>query len=118
MSLETTNALRILEGTNLSSVEFVQDYVQLRFDGPCLTAITRPRVHVADHSFDWGMAEYRNALCERIGKVVERTSITEKVELTINFEDDSSLSLSLRPEDYRAAEAAIFTYPPHKTYVW
>jgi hypothetical protein len=114
----SSNPLYILEGTVLSSVEFVQDYVQLRFDGPCLTAITRPQVHLSGQSFDWGMPEYRNALCERIGKVVERTSTTEKVELTIIFEDDSSLSLSLRPEDYRAAQAAIFTYPPHKTYVW
>ena len=38
--------LSVLIGHQLSSVEFVQDYLQLRFDGPCLTAVTHPRVRV------------------------------------------------------------------------
>ena len=36
------DALRHLVGLPMASVEFVQDYVQLHFDGPTMTAYTLP----------------------------------------------------------------------------
>jgi hypothetical protein len=38
--------LSMLIRLQLSSVEFVQDYLQLHFDGPCVAAVTHPRVSV------------------------------------------------------------------------
>src|SRR5690242_9135647 len=52
-----------IHGSQLSSVEFVQDYVQLRFDGPCLTAITWPVVTVGQQRFRLETPGYRDALC-------------------------------------------------------
>jgi hypothetical protein len=52
MPHQVANPLELLEGTQLSSVEFVQDYVQLRFDGPTLTAVTPPRVCVMNQWFE------------------------------------------------------------------
>jgi len=118
MPHQIANPLKILEGSQLSSVEFVQDYVQLHFDGPKLTAITHPRVHVMNQSFEWGKQEYRNALCERIGKLVSHASTIQEQEIKIEFEDGASISISLNPDDFRAAEAAVFDNPPNPTVVW
>jgi hypothetical protein len=52
--------LSVLLGRQLSAVEFVQDYLQLRFDGPCLTAITHPRVSVGNRWWEWGISGYRD----------------------------------------------------------
>ena len=118
MNRENPNFLDVLKGSQLSAVTFVQDYVQLQFDGPTLTAITTPRVHRLNESFEWGMPEYRNVLCERIWKLVRRAFSIEGEEIKIEFEDGSSISISLKPADYRAAEAAHFDNPPNPTCVW
>ena len=56
-----------LRGRRLSSVEFVvNDYVQLRFDGPTLNAYAHPVVSVQGHDFGWGESGYRDALCDRV----------------------------------------------------
>ncbi len=39
-----------LVSRDLSSVEFVQDYIQFRFDGPCLTTLTLPSVQVENET--------------------------------------------------------------------
>ncbi len=118
MQQQTSNPLKILEGSQLSSVEFVQDYVQLRFDGPMLTAITQPRVRVMNQWYEWGTQGYRDALCGRIGKLVHQGLIITEHEIKIEFEDESSITISIKPENYRAAEAAIFANPPNPTIVW
>ena len=115
---QTANPLKVLEGVQLSSVEFVQDYVQLHFDGLTLTAITHPRINVLNQLLEWGMQEYRNALCDRIGKLVRHATTIPEQEIKIEFEDGSSISISLNPKDYRAAEAAVFNNPPNPTVVW
>jgi len=67
-----------IEGEQLSAVTFVQDYVQLHFDGPTLTTITRPTVVAGDASFDYGAAGYRDRLCALIGHVVKQASVRPK----------------------------------------
>lgn len=118
MPPQTANPLKSLEGRQLSSVEFVQDYVQLHFDGPTLTAVTHPRVHVMNQSFEWGKQEYRNALCDRIGKLVRHATTIPEQQIKIEFEDGALISISLNPDDFLAAEAAVFDNPPNPTVVW
>lgn len=118
MTDQVANPLEVLQGSQLSSVEFVQDYVQLHFDGPTLTAITHPRVCVMDQPFEWGKRGYRDALCDRIGKLVRHASTIPEREIKIEFEDGASILISLDPDDYRAAEAAMFDNPPNPTVVW
>jgi hypothetical protein len=100
--------LSIIEGEQLSSVEFVQDYVQLRFDGPYLTAITLHNVELGNIHLKWGMPGYRDALCDRIGTTVQSVSVITSETLLIKFADGAIVSISLRPEDYRAEEAVMF----------
>ena len=44
-------------------MEFVQDYLQLRFDAPLLTLYAWPHVLLREFSVAYGEPEYRNALC-------------------------------------------------------
>jgi hypothetical protein len=110
--------LKTIVGEQLSAVVFVQDYVQLQFDGSVLTAITCPTVSVREIRSEWGMPGYRDMLCERIGKIVRAVSVAEEQEILIEFDDASVISISLKPEDYRAAEAAIFYNGPEEWVVW
>jgi hypothetical protein len=71
-----------------------------------------------NETYGWGMPEYRNLLCDQIGKLVRRAFTIEGQEIKIEFEDGSSITISLRPADYRATEAAHLNNPPNPTYVW
>ena len=118
MPEQNPNPLNVLAGSHLSAVVFIHDYIQLQFDGPSLTVLTKSSVHMMNQSFEWGKKGYRDALCERIGKLVREASTIPEQEIRIEFEDGSSVSISLRPEDYRTAEAAVFDNPPNPTVVW
>jgi hypothetical protein len=116
---EIDNPIGIIVGEQLSAVTFVMDYVQLSFNGYGLTAITQPVVRVGTASVEWGQAGYRDTLCERITHIVRTASIVEGEEISIVFDDGSSIMVSLRQEDLRgySAEAATFEYDDH-LWVW
>lgn len=98
-----------LRDTALSSVEFVQDYLQLHFDGPLLTLYAWP--HVADVdgiSVAFGEPGYRDALCSVIGETVSDPELDEGRSLTLEFENGTVIALSLREEDLDVAEAGSF----------
>ena len=118
MTPESKQPLAVLVGTRLSSIEFVQDYVQLRFDGPCLTAITHPSIKVGDVWYKWESPGYRDMLCGRIAKTVRVASVNEGDEIRLEFEDQAQIAISLKPQDYCGAEAAIFDDGPQDHWVW
>jgi hypothetical protein len=62
--------LSIIKGEQLSSVIFVQDYLQLDFDGPLLTCYKWPKVCIAGIITSFGDSEYRNAICQLISYLV------------------------------------------------
>lgn len=115
---QQTEPLKPIVGRQLSAVVLVQDYVQLQFDGPTLTAITWPVVTVGSSEYEYGRPLYRDMLCERITKVVHSAFVNEGEEIRIDFNDGSVISVSLKPETYSAAEAAIFNDGPENTWVW
>ena len=96
-------------GEELVAVEFVQDYLQLRFDTPLLTLYAWPHVLLSDFSVAFGEPEYRNALCSLIGEKVEDAALEEDLSLTIKFENDTVLALSLREEDLDGPEAGSYS---------
>jgi hypothetical protein len=99
--------LAILEGTTLSSIEFVQDYVQIRFNGPCLTITAPIKVFVGQRVYTNGCAGYRDMLCERIGKRLNQGFTLLGDRLDLQFDDGSKLSISLRAEDQSGPDAAV-----------
>ncbi|MDB6031214.1 MAG: hypothetical protein JWM16_1552 [Verrucomicrobiales bacterium] len=118
MAERNPNPLKVLEGSKMSAVVFVQDYVQLQFDGPGLTVLTQSKVTFLERCFEWGKSGYRDALCDQIGKLVRLAVSIPEQEIKIEFETGALLSISLKSEDYRGAEAAVFDNPPNPTVVW
>ncbi|HLI77277.1 MAG TPA: hypothetical protein VKV02_10060 [Acidobacteriaceae bacterium] len=98
-----------LEGQELTAVEFIADYVRLRFDGPTLTLYAWPHVLLADFSVAFGEPEYRNALCAQIGETVATAKLEELDALTVEFESGTVLALSLREEDMDGPEAGSYS---------
>jgi hypothetical protein len=97
-----------IEGEELSSVTFVQDYVQLDFNGPQLTLFIWPEVFRAEGSYAFGEPGYRDMLCALIGETATTTTIENGVALEIEFETGVILRTSLREEDYVGPEAINF----------
>lgn len=98
-----------IEGQELTAVEFVSDYVRLRFDGPLLTLYAWPHILLEDFSIAHSEPEYRNALCAQIGEMVGKASLEEMEALTIEFESGTVIALSLREEDLDGPEAGSYS---------
>jgi hypothetical protein len=98
-----------IEGQELSAVEFVGDYLRLRFDGPMLTLYAWPHILLADFSIAFGEPEYRNALCAQIGEMVAKAALEELEALTVEFESGTVIALSLREEELDGPEAGSYS---------
>ena len=98
-----------LEGQELTAVEFVADYVRLRFDGPTLTLYAWPHVLLSDFSIAFGEPEYRNALCAQIGEMVSTAKLEELDSMTVEFESGTVIALSLREEDLDGPESGNYS---------
>src|SRR5512138_1437595 len=76
----TTHSLQELVGREVSSVEFVRGYVQIRFDGPCLSLYTMPTVRTSDGQvLDVTKSGYADALVTAIGKIVAKAEDNGRV---------------------------------------
>ncbi len=100
--------LKEIIGEELSSVEFVQDYLQLRFNGPCLTAVTQPTIATGERILVWNEPSYRDELCNQIGHKVKAVDIHAGEYVEVVLDDDVVIRISLKDSDYRTAEAAKF----------
>lgn len=98
-----------LEGQELTAVEFVADYLRLRFDGPMLTLYAWPHVLLADFSIAFGEPEYRNAICAQIGEMVATAKLEELDSMTVEFESGTVIALSLREEDLDGPESGSYS---------
>ncbi len=98
-----------LIGEDLSGVTFVRDYLQLQFNPPPLLNAYAP-VHVrSGESFSrFGEEHFANLLIAQIDKVVRDVNVALGDALTIRFEDNSEIAISLRLEDMVEGEALVF----------
>lgn len=109
MSSPGVEALDVLIGKQLTSVEFVMDYVQLRFEGPSLTLtlVSLPTVIVGDEISEPRRSGWRDALCTRITSTVESARVEAGNFIEISFTDRSQLKISLLPGASPVEDAAI-----------
>ena len=96
-------------GQELTAVEFVTDYLQLRFEGPLLTLYEWPSVLMSEYSLSFGEPGYRDALCAQIGDAVEEAALEEGDSLTLRLENGTVFALSLREEDMSVPEAGLYS---------
>ncbi|MBI5293876.1 MAG: hypothetical protein HY869_00260 [Chloroflexi bacterium] len=108
MKTNVENPLAILVGTEMSSVEFVRDYFQLRFDGPCLTAITNPVLFINNKKYTRNDFGFIDLLCSCVSKKV-KDAFVDNEKIMLQFEEETSIEISLKQEDRRTTEAAWFT---------
>lgn len=103
-----------LEGEELNSVTFLQEFVQFDFGGPQLTLFSLPVVFVAEGlpmsegSYAFGEPGYRDALCLQIGDIVDDISFDEGNALEIKFENGTIFRAGLGEEDLVGPEAGHF----------
>jgi len=100
-----------LIGEKLSAITFVLDYWQLQFDGPSINVLTRLEVSADGSVFRDRDDQFRNIICGQIGKIVLQVALIQPEASTVIFEDRSSISASLKWQDYRGPEAMIFYGP-------
>ena len=98
-----------IEGEELKSVAFVEDFLELRFGTPLLTLYDWPHVLLPDFSVAFGEPEYRNALCAQIGETVATASLEEDDALTIELSNGVVFGLSLREEDVDGPESGSYS---------
>jgi hypothetical protein len=101
----TSNLFAELHGEQLNSVTFVHDYLQLFFDGPGINVTNPLTVQSGEQTITSWAPGFRDLLCAQITKRVKKAECVEGDSLCIIFEDDSRISVSLKPEDYSSPEA-------------
>jgi hypothetical protein len=98
-----------LIGEELSTVAFVEDYLELHFGDARFTLYDWPHVLLPDFSVAFGEPEYRNALCAQIGQEVTQASLEEGDALTIELANGVVFGISLREEDVDAPVSGSFS---------
>lgn len=100
----------MLKGEELTAVEFVERFLQLRFGDVLLSLYVWPDVADPDGiSIAFGEPGYRDALCLLIGETVETAELEVGRALTAEFENGYVLALSLREEDVDTAESGTIS---------
>lgn len=105
-------------GEFLSSVEFVMDYVQLRFCGAMLTTYRRPHVQIGYRTYLPSETGYRDALCSLIGETVEDTEVCERLFLRVAFGDGRSIRVPLNAEDPAGQESVSLWSAADRVWTW
>jgi hypothetical protein len=99
---------QMLIGEQLSAVTFVQDYLQLHFDGPHLMVFSHPVVTPGEKTCYWGKPGFRDALCNNIAKKVTEARVAYGESIAIRFADGSTIKISLKDENSSGGEAVNF----------
>ena len=96
-------------GTELKSVCFIEDYLELCFNNSKFVLYAWPHVLLTEFSVAYGEPEYRNALCAQIGEEVTEASLEEGSALTIELANAVVLGVSLREEDIDAPVSGSYS---------
>jgi hypothetical protein len=98
-----------LIGRSLSAVVFVQDYLQLQFDGDLLTILTWPTIVMGQDTFRFGSGKYRDVLCERISRIVVQADVRHEREAVLTFSDGSTLVIPIDDAAHLGPEVLIYS---------
>jgi hypothetical protein len=110
------NHLNRLVGNDLSSVEFVRDYFQLRFNGPTLNVTTKATLVNERGTSTFPEATFITETVGLIGSHVVNTS-EDASAVTIQF-DRGRLAMSLNPNDFDVEALYFFDDLDRFAAVW
>lgn len=97
-----------LVGEQLNTVAFVMDYVEFKFNGPVLRALTSPSVLSGEMRFRFPEPGSRDALCSLIGSEVLAVTITEGERIEVAVDTGQTLTIPLDDESRVGIEAAHY----------
>lgn len=118
-SADRPHPLAELIGEGLSSVTFVVDYVQLRFNGPPLNLYVWPRIRTRGHILQRPDARYAGTLIGLIGVRVSAVDELLDQGLALDFDDGTRLTIPLDGSELVGAEVAEYTNRrSQETMVW
>ncbi|WP_367914437.1 hypothetical protein [Leadbetterella sp. DM7] len=100
-----------LIGEQLSSVEFVQDYLQLHFDDKYFIIYVWPKIIIDNRRYSIDHDAYRNKLCSLIGLLVSKIEHIENESLKLVFENEKGeIEINLNSSNPEiVSEIAIFS---------
>lgn len=104
----TATRIPELIGQPISAVAFVQDYVELHFDGRILRALANPVATVGGASFKFPDAGSRDALCALIGRKVINVVVAEGGRIELKFDGGAFVRIPLAESERTGPEAAHF----------
>lgn len=107
-----------LRGRILESVTFVRDYIQFDFGSVGMTVTKLPIIVQGSRTLRPGDKEYRDELCDRIGKSVREALVRDKEEIGITFEDGASVRIFIGPTGLSVGENVILYEDGKATCVW
>lgn len=96
-----------LKSQRLSSVEFVQDYIQLHFDDYTLTVYNPVKITQGASSLPEKQIGFKDALCNLINRIVRDVSYTESDRVEVAFDSGSCVVVSIAAKDYSGPEALV-----------
>lgn len=88
-----------LVGEELNAIQFVMDYLQVHFNSKGFTFYIWPSLSINSDIYEFGHIDYRNKLCELIGKIVSDVYIIENDLLVIEFETKEKIQLNINPNN-------------------
>jgi hypothetical protein len=102
------SSLERLVGKCWSIVCHVQDYIELIFeDELVLTCYALPIVELGDREICPNTLGYNDAIVALVGKTVQSVRERPRIELSLWFDSNEGVTISLRPEVSRSVEAAM-----------
>jgi hypothetical protein len=97
-----------LVGELLTGVCYIQDYVELYFDGPIIRCLANPILRTSKGDIVFPEVGSRDALCALIGQTIEKMNLNEDKELTIEFSTGKTLIIPLDAKHREGPEAMHF----------
>lgn len=99
------NPFELLINKELESVVFIRDYIQLLFEGPKITIISRLSIIVNNRVINAHSNKYFQTLINCIDEKVTSTEMKENSKVNLWFSNGVGFQMSLNPEDSRDGES-------------
>ena len=96
-----------LKSQRLSSVEFVQDYIQLHFDDYTMTLYNPVKIIQGSGRLRQEDGGFKDALCHLINRNVRDVSYTKGEKVEVVFDSNSSVVVCIADKDYSGPEALM-----------
>jgi hypothetical protein len=97
-----------LVGEPVNAICFVMDYVELRFNGPILRALTAVEIALGEQRWVFPEPGSRDALSQLIGATLTTIDIEEERSMDLSFDAGYRVTIPLSFESRVGPEAAHF----------